>query len=144
MKTRTTSYLVLSLVVGFGLAGCTANRDGSQPQPPASATSSMSSDAVGTPEAIPNLRILDQQPATSGSRAAGSFFAHKGELWINFNCLGAGTAKVIYSPVGSMDVPCVAAALNATKNTIYFPDDRQVSLRVEAPASVQWAVLVQQ
>ena len=134
----------LGIVGALAVGGCSSTPTQPEPQPPVQATSTLAPSTLKTPDAVPNLKILDQQAAGSGSSTAGSFFGHKGTVWIGFNCLGTGTATVIYSPVGSLNIPCGGAAVNSTRNQIYFPDDHQISLRVLAPAAVQWAVLVQE
>lgn len=136
--------VALSVAALAATASCTSSGNSPPTQPPVRVTSTMTAHVVSTPQPMPNLHTLDQWPPTSGNAVAGSFAGHAGDVWISFNCLGAGTATVTYAPVGSFDVPCNRTAVNATRNKIHFAADHTVTVRITAPASVRWALLVQQ
>lgn len=144
MTARTTILVLLTALAGLVSAACTSGTQGTQPQAPAQPTSTLSATAVQLPAALPNLKTLLQRGPASGSADAGSFYGRKGQVWIDFSCLGAGVATLTYQPVGSVEIPCGGAAVNATKNQINFPGDHRVDLKIDAPAGVRWAVLVQQ
>jgi hypothetical protein len=136
--------LVALVTTALALAARGSGTHGSVSQAPVQATGMHSAGTVEPPAAMPNLKTLIQKGTTRGSAVVGSFYGRQGQLWISFSCLGAGTAIVSYQPVGSVDIPCSDAAVNATKNQIYFPNDHQIDLHVSAPTTVEWAVLVQQ
>jgi hypothetical protein len=144
MAMRTPLLAVLGGMLGLALTACSSSAGNAQPEPPVQPTSTLSAGSVHLPAALPNLKTLLQKEATSGSATAGSFFGRRGQVWIDFSCLGDGTATVDFQPVGTVDIPCSGAAVNATKNQITFPGDHQISLRITAPTAVQWAVVVQQ
>ena len=137
---------LLAGIAGFFLSGCmsAASDEDASSHAPIPPTSTASTAAVPAPSAQSNLKTLLEWPPTSGSAAVGGFTGHTGQVWIDFSCRGSGTATVSYQPVGSVDVPCTGAAVNATRNQIQFGGDRQVSVHVQAPATVQWALLVQE
>ncbi len=134
----------LLALTALALTACAAGTHGSQPQTPVQPTSTHSSGTLEPPAAMPNLKILVQKGVTRGSATVGSFYGRQGQVWLSFSCLGPGTATVDYQPVGSVNIPCDSAAVNATRNQIYFPNDHQIDLHVNTPSSVQWTVLVQQ
>lgn len=144
IRTRLLAALTGAVGLGLGLTACSSNAGSLPSQPPVHPTSTLSAHSVQLPDAMPNLRTLLQKGATSGSATAGSFFGRKGQVWIDFSCLGDGTATLDFQPVGTVDVPCSGAAVNATRNQINFTGDHQIALRITAPDAVQWAVIVQQ
>lgn len=145
MIIRTGALAVLGALLGVALTACSiGGASGAQPQPPIQPTSTMSASSVKPPATAPNLKTLVQMGATTGSAVVGSFYGQAGQVWIDFSCLGTGTATINYRPIGSVDIPCSSAAVNATRNQIHFPAGHQISLQVKAPATVQWTVLVQE
>jgi len=139
--------VLAGLTLATGAAGgCTSPGGSGGPvgQPGSIAPSSTArAGAVPTPSPDQNLKTLLQRDATAGSAEVGSFVAADGRVWIDFSCLGTGTAKISYQPVGSVDIPCGGAAVNATRNQVDFPAG-QVRLNVTAPDSASWSLLVQQ
>lgn len=144
MRSRIAGLAILACLVGVASAACGTGTASTPEQAVPQPSGVSSPGTVPLPTALSNLKTLLQKDATSGSAVAGTFYGHRGEVWIDFSCLGPGTATVHYPPVGSVVIPCGGSAVNATRNQIFFPGDHQISLRIDAPTTAQWSVLVQQ
>ncbi|MBR7833762.1 hypothetical protein KDL01_10830 [Actinospica durhamensis] len=134
----------IAVLASATAGGCAAGASGGAgPTGYAAPTSTARAGAVTEPTPNLDLKTLLQQPATAGSAEVGSFVAASGQVWIDFSCVGNGTAKLSYQPVGSLDIPCADGAVNATRNQVAFPAG-QVTLKVQTSDTVQWSILIQQ
>lgn len=130
--------------LALALGGCTPHAASGGGTPSyVTPNSTVSGAAVTEPTPDANLKTLLQRGPTAGSAEVGSFVAESGRVWIDFSCVGGGTAKLSYQPAGAVDIPCTAGAVNATRNQVDFPAG-QVTFRVQTSDAVQWSVLIQQ
>lgn len=78
---------------------------------------------------------------TKGSRIIGAV-PGKGRLWVMFDCQGAGRAEIILAPAVNLPFTCLKETLTPTLNQLNLNSKTALTVRVQAPDSVEWALRV--
>ncbi|MEV1249357.1 hypothetical protein [Nonomuraea sp. NPDC049750] len=78
---------------------------------------------------------------TKGSHIIGAV-PGKGHLWVMFDCQGAGRAEIILAPAVNLPFTCLKETLTPSLNQLNLNSKTGLTVRVQAPDSVEWALRV--
>jgi hypothetical protein len=144
----------LALLAVLALAGCSAragadtkpDRHASAPSTTASAAGEQPLDAgpVRVPEPQAGLTTLAHSAPASGGRRVGTVSAEAKAMWVTVLCRGGGIMKVNLEPFGAFTLNCPAGSTLPSANQIVFTRTHELDVKVEAPASVAWAMRIEQ
>ncbi|MFF4198494.1 hypothetical protein [Nonomuraea sp. NPDC001831] len=154
MTIRKTASLVGSGCLLWLAAACTAapptgpaaeRRDATPSASPAESPAS-------TPPARPAaLRLPGVEAGTTtvlkagprkGSMVVGDVPPGKDELWVLFRCRGEGKAEIILEPGVNMPFTCLDDLISPVMNRLDLGRRKTLTVRVQAPDSVEWALRV--
>ncbi|GIH28448.1 hypothetical protein Aph01nite_67580 [Acrocarpospora phusangensis] len=85
--------------------------------------------------------LLTAGPA-KGSRIIGEIQGGEGTLWVMFDCRGAGTAEITLEPLATMPITCLDSLITPSMNQLDLKTKRRLTVRVQAPGSVEWAMRI--
>ncbi|NUW43272.1 hypothetical protein [Nonomuraea rhodomycinica] len=66
----------------------------------------------------------------------------KDDLWVLFNCRGAGKAEIRLEPDVAMPFTCLDGLISPIMNRLDLGRRKTLTVRVQAPDSVEWALRV--
>ncbi|MBN6056091.1 hypothetical protein JYK22_29460, partial [Nonomuraea sp. RK-328] len=79
---------------------------------------------------------------TKGSMVVGDIPPGKDELWVMFNCRGDGKAEIGLEPGVTMPFTCLDGLISPIMNRLDLGQRKTLTVRVQAPDSVEWALRV--
>lgn len=145
---------IRSVVVALSIiVVATACEASPQSTPPPSATPSISAAeapptrdrALDVPE-LPAPEAGRTTLATVSARNGGTTVATvevgPGGLWISSDCTG-GLMTIVIDPGVRLPIQCITTGVTPSGNRIGYSTRKQLSIRVEAPASVRWNMRVE-
>ncbi|GAA3152244.1 hypothetical protein GCM10010486_17500 [Nonomuraea roseoviolacea subsp. carminata] len=102
--------------------------------------------AERTPLRLPGMdagtkTVLKAGP-TKGSMVVGDVPPGKDALWVLFNCRGDGTAEISLEPGVKMPFTCLDGLISPIMNRLDLGHRKTLTVRVQAPESVEWALRV--
>jgi hypothetical protein len=77
-----------------------------------------------------------------GSMVVGDIPPGKDELWVLFNCRGEGKAEIILEPGYNMPFTCLDNLISPIMNRLDLGQRETLTVRIQAPDSVEWALRV--
>ncbi|MER6578229.1 hypothetical protein [Nonomuraea sp. NPDC001023] len=77
-----------------------------------------------------------------GSMVVGDVPPGKDELWVLFRCRGEGKAEIILEPGVNMPFTCLDDLISPVMNRLDLGRRKTLTVRVQAPDSVEWALRV--
>lgn len=77
-----------------------------------------------------------------GSMVVGDIPSGKDELWVLFRCRGQGKAEIILEPGIDMPFTCLDDVISPIMNRLDLGRRKTLTVRVQAPDSVEWALRV--
>jgi hypothetical protein len=77
-----------------------------------------------------------------GSMTVGDIRPGKDELWVLFNCRGAGKAEILLEPGIIMPFTCLDGLISPIMNRLDLGRRKTLTVRIQAPESVEWALRV--
>jgi hypothetical protein len=149
---------VAPLLVFCGLASltvaCTAAPPADPVAEPRGATSSAAPAETPTTAPAPEperLRVPGMEAGTksilkagprTGSMVVGDIPPGKEGLWVLFRCQGQGQAEIILEPDVTMPFTCLDDVISPIMNRIDLGARKTLTVRIQAPDSVEWALRV--
>ncbi|MFI7105998.1 hypothetical protein ACIBK9_06800 [Nonomuraea sp. NPDC050227] len=157
MTIRKTASLVGSCCLLWPATACTAAPPAGpaavrrEATPSASPTESPASPASTPPPRPAALRLPGVEAGTTtvlkagprkGSMVVGDVPPGKDELWVLFRCRGDGKAEIILEPDVNMSFTCLDDLISPVMNRLDLGRGKTLTVRVQAPDSVEWALRV--
>ncbi|MFI6183826.1 hypothetical protein ACIA8R_50415 [Nonomuraea sp. NPDC051191] len=87
------------------------------------------------------ITVLKAGPR-KGSMVVGDVPPGKDELWVLFRCRGEGKAEIILEPGIDMPFTCLDDVISPIMNRLDLGRRKTLTVRVQAPDSVEWALRV--
>ncbi|MEU6789083.1 hypothetical protein ABZ912_58725 [Nonomuraea angiospora] len=155
MTIRQVAPLLLSCTLVSLAVACTTSPPADPVPKPRDATSSAlptetSATTPPSPERTP-LRLPGMDAGTKtvlkagprkGSMVVGDIPPGKDELWVLFNCRGEGKAEIILEPGVNMPFTCLSDLISPIMNRLDLGRRKTLTVRIQAPDSVEWALRV--
>lgn len=114
------------------------------PDAPAPGGGSTNSSSVMVPPVISGSRELASMGPSVGSAWVGTVRVSAGDVSATVVCAGRGVLEVNLRPLARFDVRCEPGRVVTTENQIEVSSDQWISVTLQAPASVTWALSIRQ
>lgn len=98
---------------------------------------------VAIPDPTLELHTLGVASPMHGGQRTWTLAAKPGQLWINLNCRGKGSVAVEFAPLDRFTLACDSKVL-VTRNQINLVKPHVLEITASAPATVEWAVRIEQ
>ncbi|MGW0810885.1 hypothetical protein [Nonomuraea sp. NPDC002799] len=153
-----TSRRVASLLVSYVLVSITVACAASPPANPVTQQRDATPSAAPTktpattppPKRAP-LRLPGMDAGTKtvlkagprkGSMVVGDIPPGRDELWVLFRCRGQGKAEIILEPGINMPFTCLDDMISPIMNRLDLGQRKTLTVRIQAPDSVEWALRI--
>ncbi|MFI7468975.1 hypothetical protein [Nonomuraea sp. NPDC049646] len=146
MTIRKTASLVGSCCLLWLATACTAAPPAGpaavRPDTTPSSTPSPRREAVRLPGVEAGTTTVLKAGPRKGSMVVGDVPPGRDELWVLFRCRGAGKAEIILEPGVDMPFTCLDDLISPVMNRLDLGRRKTMTVRVQAPDSVEWALRV--
>lgn len=146
MTIRKTASLVTSCCLLWPATACTAAPPAGPPavrrEATPSGTPSPGHEALRLPGVEAGTTTVLKAGPRRGSMVVGDVPPGKDELWVLFRCRGDGQAEIILEPGVSMPFTCLDDLISPIMNRLDLGRRKTLTVRVQAPESVEWALRV--
>jgi hypothetical protein len=89
------------------------------------------------------MKTLLTVPLRAAGSTAGAFSAQAGEMDVTMFCTG-GSLVIKVDPVSTTTIPCDTAAVTPVRNVFHLGSPKDIQVSIDAPATVQWNLRIEQ